>query len=94
MSARPHEVAAATALQQKGSTGAEVLAQGRGSTAQRITEAAADHGIPVLQDFALSQALRQVPIGSRIPDPLFRSLSGLLEYLFRLDHELEQNDEH
>ena len=72
--------------------GAQVLAQGRGATAEQIVAAAAEYNIPVLQDFALSQALQKMPVGTQIPEPLFKALSGLLDYLFREEAELAKQD--
>src|SRR5690606_9258669 len=61
---------------------AEVLAQGRGAAAEQILARAAEHKIPVLQDFALSKALQKMPVGTQIPESLFKALSGLLDYVF------------
>jgi type III secretion system FlhB-like substrate exporter len=72
--------------------GAQVLAQGRGATAAQIAAVASEHNIPVLQDFALSQALQKMPVGTQIPEPLFKALSGLLDYLFREEAELAKQD--
>jgi flagellar biosynthesis protein len=86
----------ATALKREGGESGEqalVLAQGRGAAAEQITAVAAEHNIPVLQDFALSQALQKMPVGTAIPEGLFKALSGLLEYVFREEAELAQQDE-
>lgn len=71
----------------------EVLAQGQGAAAEGIVAAAEAHNIPVLQDFALSQALQKLPVGTQIPEPLFKALAGLLEYLFREESLLAQQHE-
>ncbi|MDY6982755.1 MAG: EscU/YscU/HrcU family type III secretion system export apparatus switch protein [Pseudomonadota bacterium] len=71
----------------------EVLAQGQGAAAERIVETAAAHNIPVLQDFALSQALQKLPVGTQIPEPLFKALAALLDYLFREESLLAQQRE-
>lgn len=87
----------ATALSHKPDDSAQVLAQGSGEAAAQITAAAGEHNIPVLQDFALSQALQKMPVGSQIPDPLFKALAGVLDYVFREEAELakqaEENDD-
>jgi hypothetical protein len=46
----------------------------------------------VLQDFALSAALQKMPVGTQIPEPLFKALSGLLDYVFREERELAKQD--
>ena len=86
----------ATALKHERAQGHEasrVLAQGQGAEAERIVAAATAHNIPVLQDFALSQALRKLPPGTQIPEPLFKALAALLDYLFREEHLLAQQRE-
>jgi flagellar biosynthesis protein len=73
---------------------AQLMAQGRGALAAQIAEVAGKHNIPVLQDFALSQALQKMPVGTQIPDPLFRALAGLLEFVFRQEEALaREHDE-
>lgn len=83
----------ATALKRENDDQAQVLAQGRGETAEQIAAVAAEHNIPVLQDFALSQALQKMPVGTLIPDPLFKALAGLLDYVFREEAELKKQEE-
>ncbi|MGV3593025.1 MAG: EscU/YscU/HrcU family type III secretion system export apparatus switch protein [Gammaproteobacteria bacterium] len=70
-----------------------VLAQGQGAEAERIVATATAHNIPVLQDFALSQALRKLPPGTQIPEPLFKALAALLDYLLREERLLAQQQE-
>jgi flagellar biosynthesis protein len=83
----------ATALGRTPGDSAQVLAQGRGTSAAQIAAVANEHKIPVLQDFALSQALQKMPVGTQIPEPLFKALSGLLDYLFREEAALAKQDE-
>jgi flagellar biosynthesis protein len=83
----------ATALKRQNEEAAQVLAQGAGAVAAEIVAAAQEHNIPVLQDFALSQALQKMPVGTRIPEPLFKALSGLLDFVFRGEAELAQQHE-
>lgn len=70
-----------------------VLAQGEGAEAERIVAAATAHNIPVLQDLALSQALRKLPPGTQIPEPLFKALAAVLDYLLREERLLAQQHE-
>jgi flagellar biosynthesis protein len=83
----------ATALKRQNEEAAKVLAQGSGVAAAEIVATAQEHNIPVLQDFALSQALQKMPVGTQIPEPLFKALSGLLDFVFREEAELAQQDE-
>lgn len=84
--------ALATALSQRDGASAQVLAQGRGEGAAQLASLAQEHNIPVLQDFALSQALQKMPVGTQIPEPLLRSLSALLDYLFQAEAELARRN--
>lgn len=72
---------------------AEVLAQGQGAAAARMVAVAEEHNIPVLQDFVLSQALQKVPVGTQIPEPLFKALAGLLDYLLHEENTLRLQEE-
>lgn len=49
----------------------------------------------VLQDFALTKRLSQVPVGTAIPDQVFQSLSAVLGFLLeedaRLNHHPDTN---
>jgi type III secretion system FlhB-like substrate exporter len=83
----------ATALAFKPGDSAKILAQGRGQVAGRITTVAGEENIPVLQDFALSQSLQRIPVGTTIPDPVFRALGALLEFLFMQESRLAEEDE-
>jgi flagellar biosynthesis protein len=83
----------ATAVRHKPGDSAQVLAQGRGAAATQIAATASENNIPVLQDFALSQALQKMPVGTQIPEPVFKALSGLLDYLFREEAALAQDEE-
>lgn len=82
----------ATALKHENAQ-AQVLAQGQGAEAERILTVAAERKIPVLQDFALSQALQKMPVGTQIPEPLFKAVAGLLEYLLQEEQKLARQQE-
>lgn len=68
----------------------EVLAQARGKEVEQMLALALEHEIPVLQDFALSNALRGVQPGTLIPDPVFQGLAVVLDFLVRHEQALEQ----
>jgi flagellar biosynthesis protein len=90
---RPESTATALSRKVGDDGGAKVLAQGTGEAAAQIAAVATEHNIPVLQDFALSAALQKMPVGTQIPEPLFKALSGLLDYVFREERELAKLDE-
>lgn len=79
----------ATALGRQESGTVEVLAHASGATTATMLELARRHEIPVVQDFALSSALRRLPPGSQIPDEVFNAVAIVLEFLLHHERVLE-----
>jgi flagellar biosynthesis protein len=69
----------------EGDPAPEVLASGRGETAQRIVEAAQAAGVPVREDAALAEALAQLDVGRVIPEELYVAVAEALVWAYRLD---------
>jgi flagellar biosynthetic protein FlhB len=62
-----------------------VLAKGRGLIAAKIKAIARDHGVPIVENVALAQALyRGTDVGDQIPAELFGAVAEILAYLIRL----------
>ncbi len=62
-----------------------VLAKGRGLLAQRIKAIAREHGVPMVENVPLAQALyKTVEVGDFIPAALFEAVAEVLAYLIRL----------
>ena len=62
-----------------------VVAKGRDLLAQRIREIASQHGVPVVENVPLAQALYAgVEVGESIPADLFGAVAEVLAYLIRL----------
>jgi flagellar biosynthetic protein FlhB len=62
-----------------------VLAKGRGLIAARIKAIAREHGVPIVENVALAQALyRTSEVGDLIPAELFGAVAEILAYLIRL----------
>jgi flagellar biosynthetic protein FlhB len=62
-----------------------VLAKGADEVALRIRETARSHGVPIIENKALAQALfRTAEIGQTIPAPLFGAVAEVLAYLVRI----------
>ena len=55
-----------------------VIASGKGSTAEAILAAAAEHGIPVEEDEALLGLLAECEVGEEIPPELYEAVAELL----------------
>ncbi|HEY8490784.1 MAG TPA: flagellar biosynthesis protein FlhB [Dehalococcoidia bacterium] len=62
-----------------------VLAKGERLVAQRMKEAAAEHGIPVVENPPLARALyKEVPVGREIPATLYHAVAEVLAFVYRL----------
>jgi flagellar biosynthetic protein FlhB len=76
----------AVALQYEAGTAApKVVAKGAGFVAERIREIATEHGVPIIEDKPLAQALyKMVDIGQQIPFALYAAVAEVLAYVYRL----------
>lgn len=62
-----------------------VVAKGQGFLAQKIKAVAREHGVPMVENVPLAQALyRTVEVGEAIPANLFEAVAEVLAYLIRL----------
>jgi flagellar biosynthetic protein FlhB len=62
-----------------------VLAKGAGVIAQKIREIAEEHGIPLVEDKPLAQALyKSVDLGEAIPENLFQTVAEVLAYVYNV----------
>jgi flagellar biosynthesis protein len=68
-----------------GDASPEVVASGRGETAQRIAEAARAAGVPVREDAALAEALARLDVGRVVPEELHVAMAEALVWAYRLD---------
>ena len=60
-----------------------VLAKGAGFIAQKIREIAQEHGIPLVEDKPLAQALyKSVGLNEPIPENLFQTVAEVLAYVY------------
>jgi flagellar biosynthetic protein FlhB len=68
-----------------------VIAKGRDHLAQEIKEVARWHGIPVLENPPLAQALyRTVEVGRPIPAALYAAVAEILAFVFRAQARARQ----
>jgi flagellar biosynthesis protein FlhB len=62
-----------------------VVAKGAGVIAQRIREVAREHGVPLMEDKPLAQALyKMVDLNGTVPDHLFQAVAEVLAYVYSL----------
>jgi flagellar biosynthetic protein FlhB len=69
-----------------------VVAKGADHIAARIREIAAEHGVPLVENKPLAQALyRMVELGDYIPAELYRAVAEVLAYVYRLKGRFSGN---
>lgn len=59
-----------------------IVASGMGYLAERITEAAAEAGVPVYEDDSLAVLLSQMKLGSAIPEELYQAVVEIYLYFW------------
>ncbi|MCS7186410.1 MAG: EscU/YscU/HrcU family type III secretion system export apparatus switch protein [Armatimonadetes bacterium] len=62
----------------------QVIAKGSDWMAKRIVQEAQKHGVPIVQNAPLAQALMKVNIGAFIPPELYQAAAEVLAYVFRI----------
>jgi flagellar biosynthetic protein FlhB len=63
----------------------QVLAKGQDHLALKIREKARQHGVPIVENKPLAQALfKTAEVGETIPGPLFNAVAEVLAYLIRI----------
>lgn len=80
----------ATALRQTDNDNVRILAHARDYEASAMLQVARANNIPVIQDFALSSALRRMPAGTLIPDTVYQAVSLILDFLVHHEKVLDE----
>ncbi len=81
----PTRLAIALRFDAKKMTAPRVIAKGSGFIAGRIKEIAMKHGIPIVEEKPLAQALyKTVDIDAFIPAALYQAVAEVLAYVYRL----------
>jgi flagellar biosynthesis protein len=68
----------------------QVLATGRGVTAEEILRIAREHGVPVYEDAGLVEALARLDVTDFIPRELYAVVAEVLAYVYRVDAEFRE----
>lgn len=63
----------------------EIVASGRGDTAERIIEKAKETGVPLYENADLAGTLNLLEIGSEIPSELYEVVAQILVFVNKLD---------
>lgn len=81
----PTHLAIALFYDDSGGSAPKVIAMGAGLIAQRIKEIAREHGVPVLENKPLAQALfKMVDVGDVIPQDLYEAVAVILAQVYKL----------
>jgi flagellar biosynthesis protein len=74
-----HNVAVALKYEEGGTP--VVTASGKGYVAQKIMDAAREHGVPIEDNPLLAQALSQVELDREIPVELYRAVAEVIAFI-------------
>ena len=80
-------VAAALHYDPEGSDAPEIVATGRGLTAEAILQIAREHNIALHQDAGLVEALSRLDVGTLIPRELYAVVAEVLAFVYLVDAE-------
>lgn len=81
----PTHLAIALKYDQQEMGAPRVVAKGSGEVARRIVDIARRHGVEVVQERALAQALyRSTEVGEEIPADLYQAVAEVLAFVYRL----------
>lgn len=81
----PTHFAVAIKYDMEGMAAPRVVAKGKNYLALRIKQKAIDHGVPLIENPPLAQALyKSVDVGQEIPPHLYRAVAEILAYIFKL----------
>jgi flagellar biosynthesis protein len=79
--------AAALRYDPAGTDAPEIIATGRGLTAEAIVQLAREHQVPLHQDAGLVEALSRLDIGTVIPRELYAVVAEVLAFVYAVDAE-------
>lgn len=77
----------ATALRYTGKGAPQVVAAGRGHTAETILARAREAGVPVHQDPGLADSLALLALGDEVPEALWIAVARVLAWAYELDEK-------
>ncbi|HLC42741.1 MAG TPA: EscU/YscU/HrcU family type III secretion system export apparatus switch protein, partial [Methylomirabilota bacterium] len=81
----PTHLALALRYDEKTMRAPKVVAKGARLIAERIKEIAKQHGVPLVENKPLAQALfKSVTIGQEIPSAFYRAVAEILAYVYAL----------
>lgn len=63
----------------------QVIAQGQGHMAEKITSVAEENKVPIYRDEKLAQQLENLAIGDEIPEALYEVVAEVLIFISKVD---------
>lgn len=67
----------------------KILACARGLLFDRLIQIAKKHNITIYEDPDLAHVLSELPVGSQIPENLFKAVAEVLAYCYRINSEFK-----
>lgn len=67
-----------------------VVASGQGRVAERILDAAKQHGIDIHEDPDLIELLSKLHVDQYIPEKLFLAVAEVMAYVYRVNNRVDQ----
>jgi flagellar biosynthesis protein len=67
----------------------KILATARGLLFDRMIQIAREHNITIYKDSDLAGVLSQLPVGIEIPETLFKAVSEVLAYCYRINSDFK-----
>ena len=83
----PDHIAAAIKYDQDRMAAPRVIAKGSRVMAEKIKQVAKEHGVPILRNVPLAQALSRLEIGQDIPEDLYDAVAEILNFVYGLSKE-------
>jgi len=68
----------------------KILATARGALFDRLIQIAREHNITIYKDSDLAVVLSQLPVGIEIPETLFKAVSEVLAYCYRINSDFKK----
>lgn len=75
----------AAALRYDGTGAPVIVAAGMGYLAEKMTEVAAENGVPVYEDTSLATILAQLELGREVPEELYQAIVEIYVYFLEFD---------
>ena len=83
----PNHIAVALKYEADAKMAPKVVAKGERLWAEKILAAAETHGVPVVRNVPLAQALNKLDVGDEIPEALYQAVAEVLTFVYALVEE-------